>query len=91
MLTRARREGPVFPGTGVLPSSRGGGLPSSSPPPLSLWAPRAGQINSHLSVPGTNGSFVVMELASACFRPQHDGTTLTVTLLHFSGDSLPSR
>ena len=80
----------LFPGTGVLLSSWGGGLPYSSPPALSLWTPPAGEINPHLSVPGTNGSFVVMELASACFRPQHDRTILIVTLLRFSGDSLPS-
>lgn len=49
VLTQARREGPVFPGTGVLLSSWGGGLPYSSPPPLSLWTPPAGEINSHLS------------------------------------------
>lgn len=43
-----------------------------------------------ISAPGTNGSFVVMELASACFRHSMTEPILIVTLLHISGDSLQS-
>ena len=75
----------VVPGTDVLLSSLCGDLPDPSPllPTLSQWMPRAGEINFHLSVPGTNGSFVVMEVASACFRPQHDGTHFNFNLVAF--------